>query len=53
MPIEIRELVIKAVVTEGPSESERLQRLIAEMKQQILEDCRERLRAVAQRGNDR
>ncbi len=53
MPIEIRELVIRAVVNEGPSETERLERVLAAMKRDILEACRERLQELMQRGNGR
>ncbi|MBZ5522852.1 MAG: DUF5908 family protein [Acidobacteriia bacterium] len=53
MPIEIRELVIRAVVTEGPSESQKLERLLAEIKREILEECREKMKELARRGNDR
>jgi len=53
MPIEIRELVIRAVVTEGPSETEKLRRTLATMKQEILDECRQRLLDQMRRGNDR
>ncbi|HZD95260.1 MAG TPA: DUF5908 family protein [Candidatus Sulfotelmatobacter sp.] len=53
MPIEIRELVIKAVVTEGPSEGQKLQRMMAGMKQEILEECKERLHELIRRTNAR
>jgi hypothetical protein len=53
MPIEIRELIIKAVVNEGPSESQKLQRLAARLKQEILEECREKVQDLTRRGNDR
>jgi hypothetical protein len=53
MAIEIRELVIRAVVTEGPSETERLKRLLAGMKQEILDECRQKLLELIRRGNDR
>jgi len=52
MPIEIRELVIRAVVTEGSSNQEGLQRTLANMKQEIVEECRERLQELV-RNNDR
>jgi len=52
MPIEIRELVIRAVVTEGASNPEALQRTLASMKQEIVEECRERLQELV-RNNDR
>jgi hypothetical protein len=53
MPIEIRELVIKAVVTEGLSESQKLQRALASMKQEILDECRDKLQGLVQPVNDR
>ncbi|HET9184005.1 MAG TPA: DUF5908 family protein [Candidatus Angelobacter sp.] len=53
MPIEIRELVIKAVVVEGPSESQKTQRALAGMKQEILKECRETLRDLVLRISDR
>jgi Family of unknown function (DUF5908) len=53
MPIEIRELVIKAVVTEGASENQKLQDLLANMKREILEECRGKLQDLLRRGNDR
>lgn len=53
MPIEIRELVIRAVVTEGPSESQKLERLLAGIRQEILEECREKMKELARRGNER
>lgn len=52
MPIEIRELVIRAMVSEGSPTSAALQRDLARMKQEILEECREQLRELASR-NDR
>ena len=53
MPVEIRELVIRAIVTEGPSESQKLQRILAGMKQEILDECREKLFELLRRCNDR
>ncbi len=52
MPIEIRELVIRAVVSEGATQQQ-LERALAGMKQEILEECREKMREMAQRVNDR
>jgi Family of unknown function (DUF5908) len=53
MPIEIRELVIRAVVTDSASESEKTDRALARMKQEILEACRERLQELVRRINER
>lgn len=53
MAIEIRELVIKAVVTDAASENERLQRVLARMKQEILDACRESVQQMVRRGKDR
>ena len=53
MPIEIRELVIRAVVTDGASETEKMERALARMKQEILEACRERLQELVRRINER
>jgi hypothetical protein len=53
MPIEIRELVIRAVVTEGPSESQKLVTLMAQTKREVLEECREKLQELARRGYER
>jgi Family of unknown function (DUF5908) len=53
MPIEIRELVIRAVVTEGAAESQKLQRLLAGVKQEILDECREKLRELVRQNNER
>jgi hypothetical protein len=53
MPIEIRELVIRAVVSEGPSESQKVERLLAQMKREVLEECREKLQDSVRRGYDR
>lgn len=53
MPIEIRELVIRAVVTESVSETEKMERALTRMKQEILEACRERLQELVRRTNDR
>jgi len=53
MPIEIRELVIRALVTEGSSDQDGLQRALASMKQEIVEECRERLQEMVLRSNDR
>jgi Family of unknown function (DUF5908) len=53
MAIEIRELVIRAVVTDSASETEKLERALARMKQEILEACRERLQELVRRVHDR
>jgi Family of unknown function (DUF5908) len=53
MPIEIRELVIRAVVTDSASESDKMDRAVARMKQEILEACRERLQELVRRVNER
>jgi Family of unknown function (DUF5908) len=53
MAIEIRELVIRAVVTDGAAESEKLERALSRMKQEILDACRERLQDLVRRVNDR
>jgi hypothetical protein len=53
MPVEIRELVIRAVVSEGVAEQHKLERALAVMKQEILEECREKMREMARRVNDR
>lgn len=53
MPIEIRELVIRAVVTDPASEAEKMDRALARMKQEILEACRERLQELVRRINER
>jgi uncharacterized protein DUF5908 len=53
MPIEIRELIIRAVVTEGPSEAQKIQRMMAGMKREILEECGEKLHELIRRANDR
>lgn len=53
MAIEIRELVIRAVVTDGGSESEKLERALVHMKQEILEACRERLQELVRRVYER
>lgn len=53
MAIEIRELVIKAVVTDAASDNERLQRALARMKQEILDACRESVQQMVHRGKDR
>jgi len=53
MAIEIRELVIRAVVTDAVSENERLEHALARMKQEILEACRERLQELVRRIHER
>jgi hypothetical protein len=53
MPIEIRELVIRAVVSEGATRQQQLERALAGMKQEILEDCRDKMREMVWRVNDR
>lgn len=53
MAIEIRELVIRAVVTDSGSESEKLERALVHMKQEILEACRERLQELVRRVYER
>ncbi|HEY2496204.1 MAG TPA: DUF5908 family protein [Candidatus Angelobacter sp.] len=53
MPIEIRELVIRAVVSESATQQQQLERALAGMKQEILEECREKMREMARRVNDR
>ena len=53
MAIEIRELVIKAVVTDAASENERLQHALARMKQEILDACRESVQEMVRRVHDR
>lgn len=53
MPIEIRELVIRAVVSEGTPQQQQLEHALAGMKQEILEECRDKLREMTRRVNDR
>lgn len=53
MAIEIRELVIRAVVSDPAAEAEKLERALAHMKQEILEACQERLRELARRVYER
>ena len=53
MAIEIRELVIRAVVTDAASEAEKMEHALARMKQEILEACRERLQELLRRINER
>lgn len=53
MAIEIRELVIRAVVTEESSQAEKLDLALARMKQEILDACRERLQELIRRMNER
>lgn len=53
MAIEIRELVIRAVVTEGNSETEKTERALMRMKHEILEACRERLQELVRRVYER
>jgi hypothetical protein len=51
MAIEIRELVIRAVVTEGSSETQKFQRMAAGMKHEILEECTEKLQELIRRAH--
>lgn len=53
MPIEIRELVIRAVVTDSTSEAKKMENALAQMKQEILEACRERLQELVRRVHER
>jgi uncharacterized protein DUF5908 len=53
MPIEIRELVIRAVVSEGTTHQQQLEHALASIKQEILEECKDKMREMAWRGNDR
>jgi Family of unknown function (DUF5908) len=51
MAIEIRELVIRAVVTEGPSEIQKFERMVAGMKHEILEECTEKFHELIRRAH--
>jgi hypothetical protein len=53
MPIEIRELVIRAVVNDSGTEHQGLERALAGLKQEILDECREKMREMAHQVNDR
>lgn len=53
MPVEIRELVIKAVVVEGTQERQKLQRALASLKREIVEECRQQINRMAPPANDR
>ena len=53
MPVEIRELVIKAVVVEGTSESQKVRRAVAALKKEIIEECRKQFDRMTQPTNDR
>jgi len=51
MPVEIRELVIRAVVAEGPSEAQKFERMVAGMKHEILEECNQKLHELMRRAH--
>jgi hypothetical protein len=53
LPVEIRELVIKAVVVEAASERQKAQRALAALKREIAEECRAQLDRMSQPVNDR
>jgi hypothetical protein len=53
MPIEIRELVIRATVTEAAAREPVLAAALARMQQQVLQQCLERLREELERGMER
>jgi hypothetical protein len=53
LPVEIRELVIKAVVVEGASERQKAERTLATLKKEIAEACRAQLDQMSQPVNDR
>jgi len=53
MPVEIRELVIKAVVVEGAHERQKLLRALASLKKEIVEECRQQLGRMTAPTNDR
>lgn len=53
MPVEIRELVIKAVVVEGSSQSQKALHAMAALKREIVEECRAQLERMVQPMSDR
>jgi hypothetical protein len=53
MPIEIRELLIRATVAEPQANSEQLEALLARLKAQLLEECLSRIDARIGSANER
>jgi len=54
MPIEIRELVIRAAVSTPPQRHEEtLEALVARLKSEILQECEARLQEQLQRNSER
>jgi uncharacterized protein DUF5908 len=53
MPIEIRELVIRAAVTAPPRRDEELELLLARLKSEILQECEARLQERLARDQER
>ena len=53
MPIEIRELVIRAAVATPPQREEELETLLARLKSEILQECEARLQEQMLRNSER
>lgn len=53
MPIEIRELVIRASVAEAAPGDQRLEQLVAQLKAQLLDECMLRLEQRLGAGAER
>jgi len=53
MPVEIRELVIRATVTEPAPGQPKLELLLARLKAELLDECLSRLNERATRASER
>jgi hypothetical protein len=53
MPIEIRELVIRASIADAAASDARLDTALARLKQELMQQCLEKIREQLERGNER
>jgi hypothetical protein len=53
MPVEIRELVIRATVADAAPSQQKLEQLLARLKAELLDECLNRLNERAARAGER
>jgi hypothetical protein len=53
MPIEIRELVIRASIADGVASDARLEAALARLKQELMQQCLEKIREQFERDTER
>jgi hypothetical protein len=53
MPIEIRELVIRASIADAAGSDARLDRALADLKKELMQQCLEKIREQLERSTER